>query len=201
VDSSRYTAVTVSLLEPIRRAASVILHGGIVAFPTETFYGLAVDALDARALARLYALKDRTEAKVSALLVEDLSMFARLCSDLPRRARELAREYWPGPLTIAAPAREDLPAPLVQDGFVAARMSSHPLAHALVAVTGRPITATSANPAGQPPVQSAAAVAAYFQGRNFHLLDGGETPGGLPSTIVRVRGDEVTVLRQGAIVL
>jgi len=191
----------VSLLKPILDAAAQVVRGGVVAFPTETFYGLAVDALDLRALSRLFAFKARAGEKASALLVQDVSMFAELSRDFPAKARELANAHWPGPLTIAVPARPDLPEALVVDGFIAARVSPHPVAHALVTLVGRPITATSANPSGLPPVCTAQEVAAYFKGKSFHLLDGGTSPGGAPSTLVRVRGDSVEILRQGAVFL
>jgi L-threonylcarbamoyladenylate synthase len=191
----------VSLLKPILDAAVQIVRGGIVAFPTETFYGLAVDALDLRSLSRLFAFKGRSGEKASALLVQDVSMLAALSSDLPEKARELAAAHWPGPLTIAVPAREGLPEALVIDGYVAARVSPHPVAHALVTLAGRPLTATSANPSGHPPVCTAPEVAAYFQGKAFHLLDGGRSPGGAPSTLVRVNGTSVEILRQWAIFL
>jgi len=185
----------------IAEAAAAIRRGEIVAYPTETFYGLAVDALDPVALARLFALKGRDGDKASALLVADLAMFATLCTEVPARARELAAAHWPGPLTLALPARADLPAAIVYEGFVAARVSSHPLAEALVARVGRPITATSANPAGGDPARTAAEVRDHFGVESFHLLDGGQTPGGAPSTLVRLRGDAVEVLRKGAIEL
>jgi L-threonylcarbamoyladenylate synthase len=183
----------------IAEAAAAIRRGEIVAYPTETFYGLAVDGLDPAALDRLFTLKGRDGEKASALLVTDLAMFATLCTEVPIRARELAAAHWPGPLTLALPARPDLPAGIVYQGFVAARMSSHPLAEALVALAGHPITATSANPAGGAPARTAAEVRDHFGLGAFHLLDGGQTPGGAPSTLVRLRGNQVEVLRQGAI--
>jgi L-threonylcarbamoyladenylate synthase len=182
-------------------AAAVIRQGGIVAFPTETYYGLAVDALDAQALERLFALKGRGSEKASALLVVDFAMFAELCVEVPSRASALAAAHWPGPLTLALPARPHLPAAIVSDGCVAARVSSHPVAHALVVAAGRPITATSANPAGTAPARTAEQVKSYFAGRDFHLLDGGETPGGPPSTLARMTGEKLEILRQGAIFL
>lgn len=189
-----------SLLTSVTEAARVILQGGIVAFPTETFYGLAVNALDEQALVRLFALKERPNEKASALLVRDLNMFLELTSDFSPTARHLAETYWPGPLTIAVPARTGLPDALVVDGFVAARISAHPMAHALVTLTGCPITATSANPSGKSPVTVATAVQSFFEGKGiFDVLDGGPTPGGAPSTLVRVTGEEIHILRQGAI--
>jgi L-threonylcarbamoyladenylate synthase len=195
--------VTVTTFSPAQTddAAAAIGRGEIVAFPTETYYALAVDALDARALDLLFAFKGRGAEKASALLVADLAMFATLCAGVPVRARELAATYWPGPLTLALPARSDLPAAIVHDGFVAARVSSHPVAHDLVVAAGRPITATSANPARARPARTADEVMAHFAGTDFHLLDGGQTPGGPPSTLVRLRGDELEILRQGAIFL
>jgi L-threonylcarbamoyladenylate synthase len=116
--------------------------------------------------------------------------------------------HWPGPLTLAVPARPGLPVGLVDEGCVAARESPHPLARALVAGLGRPITATSANRAGGPPARSAADVeaafgpaAARFVPGGYLLLDGGETPGGAPSTLCRLRGEQVEVLRPGPVVV
>jgi len=186
-------------LDLVAAAAAAIRQGGIVAFPTETYYGLAVDALDALALERLFALKGRGAEKSSALLVADMAMFAGLCAEVPVRARELAAAHWPGPLTLALPARPELPAAIVSEGCVAARVSSHPLAAALVEAVGRPITATSANPAGAAPARRAAEVAAYFAGKQIYFLDGGQTPGGLPSTLVRLREGAVEILRPGAV--
>lgn len=192
------TSLERSLSDRIAEAAKAILRGEVVAFPTETFYGLAVDATSPSALERLFACKGRSLEKASALLVTDLAMFAELCLAVPVRARMLASTHWPGPLTLALPARPGLPAAIVIDGCVAARVSSHPVAAALVAAVGKPITATSANPAGAPPVRSAVEVAAYLGDRAL-ILDGGPAPGGAPSTLVRVRDDEVEVLRQGPI--
>ncbi len=183
----------------VSEAAAAILRGEIVAYPTETYYGFAVRALDVHALERLFVLKGRGENKASALVVAELAMFARLCADIPAPALALAKAHWPGPLTLAVPARPGLPPAIVTDGCVAARVSSHPLAHALVAAVGEPITATSANPSGEPPVRDVGALGNLFSGGGFHVLDGGETPGGAPSTLVRVRGAQVEVLRKGPI--
>jgi L-threonylcarbamoyladenylate synthase len=183
----------------VAAAAAALRRGEVVAFPTETYYGLAVDALDEAALARLFALKGRGAEKASALLVADMAMLAKLCAEVPARAMELAASHWPGPLTLALPARPGLPAAIVSEGFVAARVSSHEVAAALVQAAGLPITATSANPAGAPPARTAAEVANHFEGACLHILDGGQTPGGAPSTLVRLRGAVLDVLRQGPI--
>jgi L-threonylcarbamoyladenylate synthase len=182
----------------IAAAAAAIRRGEIVLFPTETYYGLAVDALDPAALARLFALKGRSGEKASALLVTDLTMFAGLCADVPPRARELAALHWPGPLTLALPARAGLPAAILSEGCVAARVSPHPLAAALVRAVGSPITATSANRSGAPPTRTVGEALAQFEGRSIHVLDGGPTPGGAPSTLLGWREGGFEILRHGA---
>ena len=151
------------------------------------------------AATRVMTPRRRGAEKSSALLVADMAMFAGLCAEVPVRARELAAAHWPGPLTLALPARPELPAAIVSDGCVAARVSSHPLAAALVEAAGRPITATSANPVGAAPARTAAEVAAYFVGKQIYILDGGQTLGGLPSTLVRLRETALEILRPGAV--
>lgn len=173
----------------------------MVAYPTETFYGLGVDAFDEAALACLRALKGEGRGeKAISLLIEGEAMLSRLCAEIPPRAAALMRRHWPGALTIALPARAGLPAALVSDGCVAVRRSPHPLARALVARFGGPVTTTSANRAGEPPATTAAAVTAALAGA-CHLLDGGPTAGGAPSTLVRVRGEAIEILRRGAVEL
>lgn len=183
--------------EEIAFAALALRRGEVIAYPTETFYGLAVNALDELALARLRLLKGREEKAISVLVLGD-EMIGRLCRSVPLAARRLMARYWPGPLTIAIPARRGAPAPLVSSGCVAIRESPHPTARALLEAFGGPITATSANPAGQPPACTPEAVEEAFDGR-CRILHGGATPGGAPSTLVRVRGNRVEILRQGAL--
>lgn len=185
--------------DDIRAAVGALKRGAVVAFPTETFYGLGADALDVEALERLRVLKGRGAEKAISLLVTE-AMLDELVAEIPPRARALMAAHWPGALTLALPARPGLPEALVSDGCVAVRRSPHPVAQALVEGLGRPLTATSANPAGAPPPTTAAGVRAYF-GEGCLVVDGGQTPGGLPSTLVRVRGEVVEVLRAGAIAI
>lgn len=182
-------------------AAAAIVRGEAVAFPTETFYGLAVDALSEAALAKLRVLKGREAEKTFSLLVSGRAMLASLCSEISPLAERLMEQHWPGPLTLALPARQGLPASIVADGCVAVRVSPHPLAQSLVVAAGRPITATSANPAGAAPPRTASEVTAHFGPSACLILDGGVTPGGQPSTLARVCGEGVEILRQGAAVL
>jgi L-threonylcarbamoyladenylate synthase len=183
----------------IAEAAAALAAGQIVAFPTESSYGLGVDALSADALARLFALKGREPGKPPPLLISDENMLDQLAARVPARARELMARFWPGPLTLVLPAHPHLPEALVSDGGVGVRVSPHPVAHALVAAFGRPVTATSANPSGTPAALRASEVFAMF-GARIHLLDGGAAPGAPPSTVVRVSdAGDLTILRAGAL--
>lgn len=184
--------------EEIVFAAEALRRGEVVAYPTETFYGLGVNALDELALARLRVLKGRGADKAISILVSDVEMLSRVCKTIPPLARKLIAKYWPGALTLVLPARDDLPQPLVEAGCVAVRVSSHPTAQALVAAFGSPVTTTSANNAGDPPASTPEAVEEIFQGR-CRVIHAGATPGGAASTIVRIRGTMMEVLRQGAI--
>jgi len=185
-------------VDEVRAAAAALARGAVVAFPTETFYGLAVPALDPDAVARLCALKGRDPAQAIPVLVDSVEMLERLVVAVPPAARALIARHWPGPLTLVLPARPGVPAPLVSAHGVGARVSSHPVATALVGACGAPLTATSANLAGQPPARTAAEVRAAF-GDAVHLIDGGPTAGGPPSTVACFEGDRVVVLRAGAV--
>ncbi len=186
-----------ALAAEVARAIAALRRGEVVAYPTETFYGLGVDAFDAAALERVRALKGRAEKAIS-VLIDGEAMLARLCAEVPARARALMARHWPGALTLALPARPGLPEALVADGCIAVRQSPHPIARALVAGFGGPVTTTSANRSGEPPATTAAAVRAALAD-GCHLLDGGVTAGGAPSTLARVRGDTVEILRAGAV--
>jgi L-threonylcarbamoyladenylate synthase len=183
--------------EEIVFAAMALRRGEVVAYPTETFYGLGVNAMDELALARLRQLKGREEKAISVLVLGD-EMIDRLCRTIPAAARKLMNRHWPGPLTIALPARAGIPAPLVAEGCIAIRESPHPTARALVAAFGGPVTATSANLSGAAPASTPEAVEEVFDGR-CRVLHAGATPGGAPSTLVRVRGSRVEILRQGVL--
>jgi L-threonylcarbamoyladenylate synthase len=183
--------------DDVAAAIAALRRGEVVAYPTETFYGLGVDAFDAAALERVRALKGRGEKAIS-VLIDGEEMLARLCAEVPPRARALIAKHWPGALTLALPARPGLPEALVADGCIAVRQSPHPIARALVAGFGGPVTTTSANRSGEPPATTAAAVRAAL-GTGCHVLDGGTTAGGAPSTLARVRGDAIEILRAGAV--
>ncbi len=181
------------------RAAAVIRAGGIVAYPTETFYGLAALALSPEAVARLAAAKLRPEGKPLPLLAADRDSALALAAEVDPVAERLARRFWPGPLTLVLPAAPGLPAEIAGAGTVGVRVPGSPVARELARLSGGPITSTSANLAGEPPPRRPAELAPALEAIVDLVLDGGETPGGLPSTVVEVRGGEVRLLRAGAV--
>jgi L-threonylcarbamoyladenylate synthase len=187
------------MTDRIAEAAAALSRGEIVGFPTESSYGLGVNALSSQALAALFALKGREPGKPPPILISDEAMLKLLVARVPEKARQLMARFWPGPLTLVLPALPSLPEALVVDGGVGVRRSPHPVADALVARFGGPVTATSANPSGAPAAHQAAAVAAMF-GDRVHVLDGGDAPGAPPSTVARIGDDgTVTILRAGAL--
>jgi L-threonylcarbamoyladenylate synthase len=183
----------------VARAAAVMDAGGVVALPTETFYGLAVRALDAALVRRLFALKGRPESRPILVLVDEprrVGDFAEV-NDL---ARALMARHWPGPLTLVLRARDMVPAELTAgSGTIGVRQSGYPVARALAAAAGGPITAPSANLTGHAPPTTVTEVLAAFDHRIEMVLDGGETPGGPPSTVLDVTVDPPRVLRDGAV--
>lgn len=181
----------------VAAAVAALRAGELVVFPTETLYGVGCDALNPAALDRLRAVKQRGADKGVAVIVADLAMLDLLSDRVSPRVRALADAFWPGPLTILLPARPDLPAPIVLDGAVAARVSSHPLARRLAQELGRPLASPSANPGGREPARDVAAARAYFGSDVACYIDDGPIAGA-PSTLVDP-GPPLRVLREGAI--
>ena len=174
--------------------------GEAIVFPTETFYGVGVDATNPLALERLFELKGRDPDKPVALIAADLAMVARVVSAIPPVAIRLARAFWPGPLTIVLPARPEISSALTnREGGVGIRISPHPIALELARRLGAPLTATSANLAGEPPARTIAEARAAFGTRIAAYVDGGTLYGSLPSTVIAIEGDRIKVLRAGAI--
>jgi len=187
-------------LSALHEAITLLWKGRLVAFPTETFYGLGAHALDPEAVERVFVVKGRPAEKPLIVLVESLAMAERISRGIPPKGRELAARYWPGPLTLVLPAGEDLPPGLTAGtGTVSVRVPGHPLALALVRAAGIPITAPSANLTGAEPPTTAREVFAGLAGRVDLILDGGPTAGGRPSTIVDLTTDPPRVLRPGVI--
>ncbi len=186
--------------DELAEAARVVRHGGLVAFPTETFYGLGAHALDVEAVARVFRAKGRPADKPLLVLVDSLAMAGEIASPIPERARRLIARYWPGPLTLILRARPHVPAALTAgSGSVGLRIPSHPVALALVRAAACPITAPSANPHGGASPTTAGEVLAGLGDRVDLVLDGGATPGGPASTLLDLTGPRPRLLRPGAV--
>ncbi|NDY42848.1 threonylcarbamoyl-AMP synthase [Dissulfurirhabdus thermomarina] len=187
----------------VEAAAGVLAGGGVVAYPTETTYGLGARLDRPAALDRVFRLKRRPLDKPLLVLVASRADLERLVVEIPPAAEDLMHRFWPGPLTLLLPARADLPRAVTADtGKVGVRISSHPVAAALAAAAGVPVTATSANRSGEPPALTAGEVVERFgvEGETLaYVLDGGRTPGGLPSTIVDVGPGGPRLVRPGAV--
>ncbi len=179
-------------------AVAHLRAGGIVALPTDTFYGLAVDPTQAAAVTRLFEVKGRaaTEAlPLIAVSIEAVEQFGGALSPLSAR---LARQFWPGPLSLLVSAPGTIaPGVAGGTGAVAIRVPGHPVARAIAGLFGAPITATSANRSGEPPARRA--VGLDRLGPEVFVVDAGETPGGLPSTIVDARVNPPRLVRAGSV--
>jgi len=184
----------------VRRAANVILAGGVVAYPTDTLYGLGVDPRNASAVERLVALKGRPAGQAIPLIAADLRQVERDVGRMSDLARRLASRFWPGPLTLIIEASPGI-VPLVRagGGGVAVRVPDHDVARLLAAACGCAITSTSANPSGQRAPGTADGIAGPLRDRIDALLDAGPTPGGLPSTIVNATGPAPVLVREGVV--
>ena len=186
--------------EVIREAAQLIVNGGVVAFPTETFYGLAALATDYQAIDKLYQLKKRPAQKSLSILISDPAELDGWTETIPNQALSLAARFWPGPLTLVFAAAPHLPTNLTADtGKIGVRISSQPVAQTLVREVGTPITATSANRSKSPNCRSADAVMTQLGSDLEAILDAGLTPGGKVSTIADVTTRPPKILRIGAI--
>ena len=184
----------------IRLVSQVILQGGVAAFPTETFYGLGADARNEEALQKIFQIKGREENKPLLLLIADRDWLSGLVRNIPPVAGRLMEKFWPGPLTLVFEASPRLSALLTGGtGTVGVRLSPHPVAQALIQAVGRAITATSANLSGQPSASVAAEVFRALGNRVDAILDGGQTPGGLGSTVLDVSSPAPRIIRRGVI--
>jgi L-threonylcarbamoyladenylate synthase len=185
-----------------RDALLALERSGVVAAPTETFFGLLADATRQEAIDRLFCIKPRGHEKGVPLLLPDRATWRTLVRELPPTAERLAEAFWPGPLTIALPAAPELDPRLLVDGRVAVRLPADSLAARLAQARGCPLTATSANRTGEPPATAAEQVRAAFGlelGRSELFLAGERAPGGAPSTVVVVDNDRWRLVRAGAV--
>ena len=186
----------------LARAADVLRRGGLVAFPTETVYGLGAHALDPVAVARVFAAKGRPSQDPLIVHVHDVVGLPELVADIPATVDALASRFWPGPLTMVLRRSEAVP-PTVTAGLdtVAIRVPAHAIAHALISAAGIPVAAPSANLFSRPSPTHAAHVLQDLDGRIDMLIDGGPTTVGVESTVIDLTGSVPEILRPGAITL
>ena len=187
-------------IKPINLAAEILKSGRLVAFPTETVYGLGANALDKTAVAKIFAAKGRPSDNPLIVHIADPKQLEPLVKTIPLPAAQLIKAFWPGPLTLVFPKSSAIP-PIVtaQQKTVAVRCPSHPIAHALLAATGLPIAAPSANTSSRPSPTTAQHVIDDLYGRVDAIIDGGNTTVGLESTVLDVSTKIPTLLRPGSI--
>lgn len=186
-----------SLLEAVR----VVQAGGVIAFPTETFYGLGACPFNAHAVQRIFDLKGRA-LKVAPILVliRSRTELEKLTAEITPTAERLMETYWPGPLTLVFRASGSVPSVLTAGtGTIGIRLSAHADVQRLLAAVGGPLTGTSANRSGHPPAITAAEVDCALGTDVDVILNGGETPGGLPSTVVDTTVTPPRLVREGRI--
>lgn len=181
-------------------ALAVLREGGVVAFPTDTVYGVGADPLWEEAMAALFQAKGRPAEKAIPLLISQVSQIEAVAREVPVAAEALARCFWPGPLSLVLRAQEEVPAIVRAGGdTVALRMPDHPVALRLIGAFGRPLAVTSANLSGHPAPATAEEVLKQLRGRIPLLVDGGRCPGGEPSTVLDLTVDPPRILRPGPV--
>ncbi|MGA9722362.1 MAG: L-threonylcarbamoyladenylate synthase [Candidatus Binatus sp.] len=178
---------------------SALKAGELVAYPTETFYAIGADAFSSAALRRLFRAKGREPGRPVGLIAADTAMAFSVAREIPHDARRLANAFWPGPLTIVLPAREDIAIELAGPDGVGVRVSPNPIARALSAGLGRPITATSANLSGAAPASTLAEARAGLGEKVKVYLEGGKLTASAPSSVVAVGRNGWKMVRVGAI--
>ncbi len=191
-----------TLEEPraLEQAISIIQHGGIVAFPTDTVYGIGASLAFPDALERIYLLKGRDRERSLPVLLASSADLNRVAADVDPRMLELAISFWPGPLTVALPALASLPSQVVaQDGTVGVRVPDHSVALMLAQRAGGAIAVTSANLSGQPPAKRPEEIDPILAGQLDMILAGGNARQQLASTVISSGGATITIVREGAI--
>jgi L-threonylcarbamoyladenylate synthase len=186
----------------LRAALDHLVAGGVIAAPTETFYGLLADATNPRAVDAVLALKPRDAGKGIGLLLPSRESWQSVVEEVPPLAARLADAFWPGPLTIALRSAANTDTRLTLAGSIGVRLAPSSPAATIAAAFGRPLTATSANPPGEPPAGLPSDVESAFAApveQGSLLVIPGRSPGGLASTVVTVSGNSAKIVRPGAV--
>jgi len=185
---------------PIEYAARLIRQGKVVGIPTDTVYGLAADPFNLAAVARIYEIKGRPERKALPILVASIDQVEALAGDVPDHFFPLAERFWPGPLTLVIDAAAGVPLKVTGNtGRIAVRQPDSAITSALITAASTPVTGTSANVSGFSACDNADQVVKQMGGRLELILDGGASQALLASTVVELRGDRWTVLREGPV--
>jgi L-threonylcarbamoyladenylate synthase len=179
-------------------AAEVLARGELIVLPTDTVYGLG-SRIEADAIDRIFAAKQRPPERAIPVLLANANAVSLVAQEFPETARRLAVAFWPGPLTLALPRREDLPANLTHLPTVGVRVPDHDGARAIIAAAGGALAVTSANRSDQPPALTPQDAVRYLADSVALYVDGGASPGGTPSTVVTFEGEQLRVLRAGPI--
>jgi L-threonylcarbamoyladenylate synthase len=192
----------ISLNHPkaIQRALEVIKSGGVIAFPTDTVYGIGVSAYQEEAITKIYQVKERSQLKAIPILISDAEVLEQITTEILPSTKKIINHFWPGPLTLVLPKQSALPNNLSQDNSIGVRIPDDNLTRALLRQSG-PLAATSANLSGQPSAQTAFQVLEHLGGKIDLVLDGGPTRGGEASTVVDLSGEQPKIMREGPITL
>jgi L-threonylcarbamoyladenylate synthase len=182
----------------LQHAVDILKNGGLVAFPTDTVYGLAALPFQSEFIERLYTAKGRNSHRAIGILLGDRSQLKQVARDIPRDAIKLAAYFWPGPLTMVLPRQHQLPSVLSSEPTIGIRIPNHPFALGLLRLVG-PLAVTSANISDQPSTNTAHEVMEQLNGRIHLVIDGGRSPGGVPSTVLDCTSENLTILREGPI--
>ncbi|MFW6118133.1 MAG: L-threonylcarbamoyladenylate synthase [Chloroflexota bacterium] len=187
------------LQREIEKGVKILQKGGVIAFPTDTVYGLGSDAFNSTAVERIYEIKNRPKHRQLPLLIADIEQLITLADPIPEIAWFLARRFWPGGLTLVLSKTNSLPVYLAPGPTIAVRFPDHPICLAIIQQSGNPIIGTSANISGQPAALTAEEVGQQLGGKVDFIINGGKCPGGNESTVVDVTHESPIILRQGII--
>jgi len=187
------------LQREIEKGVKTLQKGGVIAFPTDTVYGLGADVFNSMAVERIYEIKNRPKHRQLPLLIADVEQLTTLADQIPEIAWFLARRFWPGGLTLVLSKTDSLPVYLASGSTIAVRVPDHPICLAIIQHLGNPIIGTSANISGQPAALTAEEVGQQLGGKIDFIVNGGKCPGGKESTVVDATCEPPIILRQGII--
>jgi len=187
------------LQQGIEKGVKILQRGGVIAFPTDTVYGLGADAFNATAVERIYEIKNRPKHRQLPLLIAGVERLTTLVDPIPEIAWFLARRFWPGGLTLVLSKKDSVPAYLASGPTIAVRIPNHPVCQALIQHLRNPLIGTSANISGQPAALTAEEVGQQLGGKIDLIINRSQCPGGKESTIVDVTHEPPVILRQGII--